>query len=71
MLDRDDARRQILDQWQQSPERRRRAKPAASDMLMFYSRLQKDRPDLLNFDDHGDPWQQIHGWLAHHERGQG
>ncbi len=31
--------------------------------LAFYVYLTSERPDLLKFKTHVDPWQTIHGWL--------
>jgi hypothetical protein len=35
-----------------------------SDPMLFYTHLQRARPDLLEFKSRGaDKWQRVHGWL--------
>ena len=33
--------------------------------FVFFSYLQKERPDLLDFRGVGSKWQIVHGWLRH------
>jgi hypothetical protein len=36
--------------------------------MMFFTYLQKERPDLLEFKSSGDKWQDVHGWLLSDRR---
>jgi hypothetical protein len=36
--------------------------------MMFFIHLEKDRPDLLRFQDKGGKWQTAHGWLLRERR---
>jgi hypothetical protein len=36
--------------------------------MMFFTYLQRERPDLLEFRDKGDKWQTVHGWLLRERR---
>lgn len=31
--------------------------------MMFFTYLQRERPDLLSFKSSSDKWQDVHGWL--------
>jgi hypothetical protein len=36
--------------------------------MMFFTYLESDRPELLNFRDKGDKWQTVQGWLLRERR---
>jgi len=36
--------------------------------MLFFSFLEKERPDLLNFESSGDKWQDVHAWLLRERR---
>ena len=36
--------------------------------FVFFSYLQKERPNLLDFRGVGSKWQIVHGWLRHGDR---
>ena len=38
------------------------------DCMLFFSFLEKERPDLLNFELSGDKWQDVHAWLLRERR---
>ncbi len=35
----------------------------SADMQMFFSWVQNQKPHLLSFRSHDDPWHVVHGWL--------
>jgi hypothetical protein len=37
------------------------------DCMLFFSFLERERPDLLNFES-GDKWQDVHAWLLRERR---
>ncbi|WP_426406986.1 hypothetical protein [Bradyrhizobium ganzhouense] len=63
MITRDEARRQILIEWQRSATATPKPIPNGMDGLTFLADLQRYRPDVLEFRDRGDKWQTVHGWL--------
>jgi hypothetical protein len=38
--------------------------PRATDGVLFFTYLQRNRPDLLTFRYPGDKWQKVHAWLS-------
>jgi hypothetical protein len=61
---REDARLAVLreyDKWA-------KAHPSSAKKMggfVFFSYLQKEKPDLLDFSAVGCKWQIVHGWLSH------
>jgi hypothetical protein len=39
-----------------------------NDGMAFFTHLQRQRPDLLDFKYSGDKWQAVHGFLIHGRR---
>jgi hypothetical protein len=47
------------------------ANPATSNLndgMAFFTHLQRQRPDLLDFKYSGDKWKAVHGFLIHGRR---
>jgi len=67
MINKDDARCEILrewDRWAKLPGNVKRPGSATGmDGMMFFTFLQRKRSDLLGFRASGDKWQDVHGWL--------
>ena len=53
-------RREVLAEWD-------RWRPSHEKTMMggmrFFTYLQKEKPELLDFSAPGDKWQTVHGWL--------
>jgi hypothetical protein len=62
-----DAEARIIREWddwaakQSDPSRLR-------DGMQFFTHLQKQKSDLLDFRGSGDKWQAVHGWLLRNRR---
>jgi hypothetical protein len=63
MLTKEDAKTRILSEWRSWCESVEDGRRNARDGLLFFAFLQRERSHLLQFRDHGDKWQTIHGWL--------
>ncbi|CAM3404157.1 hypothetical protein [Paracidovorax anthurii] len=58
----DEARQQITSLWMDWLAARERTTPS-QDMLVFYSQLQKQHPEVLSFRVAGDRWQTVKSWI--------
>lgn len=62
-----DAERAIIREWDVwAPKNAKGA--GYSDGMIFFTHLQRARPDLLEFRFSGDKWQRVHGWLLSNRR---
>jgi hypothetical protein len=73
-MDREEARNRIRERWEvwirrpKAEQQARAGEYSGLIMLDFYPHIQKERPDLLNFDFPGDKWQIVHAWLLEFDR---
>lgn len=56
------AKTQVLELWRAWSKENATASHV-TDKLVFYSWLQKHRPDALSFRCSGDKWQRVNAWL--------
>ena len=63
MIAKEDARHQVLAQWQAWLIATGTKNPNGIDGLMFFTHLQSQQPSVLEFRDRGDNWQTVHAWL--------
>ena len=64
-MKKDEAKQLILREWSDWWSRNRGNKGPATgtDGLIFFGHIQSEKPHLLSFRAHDDPWQTVHGWL--------
>jgi hypothetical protein len=61
MYKRDEARRMIFQAWQEWPDKPEA--PTGNDALRFFTYLENNKPNLLNFLGKADKCQDVHSWL--------
>jgi hypothetical protein len=67
MLKKEDAKLAVIREWDAwSAQHAHEAK--IMNGMLFFNYLQTARPDLLNFRERGDKWQDVHGWLLRERR---
>jgi hypothetical protein len=67
MLKKEDAKLAVIREWDAwSVQHTEEAK--TMNGMLFFNYLQRERPDLLNFRERGDKWQDVHGWLLRARR---
>lgn len=67
MITKDEARRLILAKWPAwaAVNAKGKPKPTGTDGMLFFTHLQRNDSDLLDFRNGGvDKWQTVHGWLS-------
>jgi hypothetical protein len=66
-LDNHPAKWEVIREWDAwSASHQKEAKMMGG--MVFFTHLEKDRPDLLRFPDKGDKWQTVHSWLLRERR---
>jgi len=55
------AKVEITSEW--NKQRTSREQPTWSEKFTFYTWLETNRPDLLDFSCRGNKWQRVQGWL--------
>jgi hypothetical protein len=61
-VDKDDAQYAVLAEWDRW-SKRNPDDTAIMNGIIFFTYLEKEHPQLLDFRSSGDKWQVVHGWL--------